>query len=91
MSDTLLEKRKPSIEDWIEVFAKYGETEAPLRLYITQIRRLEKKGLKVKVLAPTDRPYQYFCKADWKEPSVPNSFATRMLQLTIDALRNNLI
>lgn len=94
MSNTSSEKKKTSIEDWIkdgiEVFARDGKMQGPiLRLYGDQIEPLTKEGFTVRVLRRTGKPGQFFCIPNWSKPTVPNSLASQMHQLTIAALQKN--
>ena len=87
---TPLEPRKRSIEDWIKDFASHGESDAYLRLFGSQIKRMRKKDCFVDPLGSTDIHGQSLCHVSWKFPTVPGSFANEMLKLTIAALQKQL-
>lgn len=81
---------KPTILERLEYFAVEGETSAPLKLWKSQIQRLNKEGFIVYVLTETNRKGEYFCEISWKNPLLSGGDAEKLLMFTINTLNKNI-
>lgn len=76
-----------SIMERLEIYAEAGETSAPLKLWSSQISKLEKGGFLVEKIAPIEGGKRFFCEINWKNPK--GTEAQQMLEYTVKALQAN--
>ena len=75
-------QEKLGLMGWIEIYAEHGETNALLRVWQSQMSKLEKEGFIVTTIARTSKEFKFYCKIDWSKPTVPKGEAARMLELS---------
>lgn len=85
--EIFMPQEKLSITERLEIYAEAGETSAPLKLWTSEISKLEKGGFSVEKIAPVEGNMRFLCDIDWKYPKGKD--AQQMLDYTIKALQNN--
>lgn len=82
-------QEKLSILNRLEIYAEAGETSAPLKLWKSQISKLEEKGFVVEKIAKTHRLGEFYCNISWAKPTISGGAANEMLKLSINSLNDN--
>ena len=75
-------QEKITIMDRLEIFAGAGLTEAKLKLWTNQQKRLERDGFDVTVIAPTARKGEHYCKIDWKQPTEQTAYGLLAISIS---------
>lgn len=80
---------KITIIERLEFVAAHGETSTALRLWKSQMKKLENEGFLITVIQETERKGEYYCDISWKNPTTNKGDSQKLLQYTINCLNNN--
>ena len=82
-------QEKLSVLNRLEIFAEAGETSAPLKLWKSQIKKLQAEGFTVEIITKTQRFGEFYCNISWAKPTISDGSANELLKLSINSLNGN--
>ena len=78
------------LEGWIEIYASYGEKNAVLKVWKSQVpretSRLEEEGFVITYICAAEAENQAYYKFDWSNPTAKGKLASKMLEISLENL-----